>query len=187
MLRYTIKQPRHILFEYVYMYSTLETLLASILCCTIKGREKRERRKVGKINTDYYHWGGHFLCSCVKGTPQTFVCVLALSTLRFLSHIFFFRDKSILWGWGVEIQYIKPIYNKLKVGIWKSRVGLMAKRKCSFMGVGIPLHAGEIQTKMFSLLKDYFKTEIKISGSWRLEMRWFKADIQFRTMDKWSG
>ena len=69
MLQGNAQQPKtHVVWRYVCAC----TFFPSILFSAIKRKEKKGKEE-RVINTDYYHWGGHFLCSCIKGTPQT-VC-----------------------------------------------------------------------------------------------------------------
>lgn len=65
-------------------------------------QEKREKGKEERaINTDYYRWGGYFLCSCVKGTPQTLRVIVFT-----LGWFLFFKNK------------IHPVVDKLKHAAW---------------------------------------------------------------------
>lgn len=66
MLQCTIKQPKSRCLGMCVRVCTL-----GVLFCLLQSRAEGKRKEEAAINTDYYCWGGHFFCSCVKGTPQT--------------------------------------------------------------------------------------------------------------------
>lgn len=76
----------------------LWTLLAWILCCALKGKEKRKTKMDKRgINTDHYHQG-HFLCSSVERNPTDFFVNICVHILMLLSCTFYvFRITLILF------------------------------------------------------------------------------------------